>query len=128
MTAPILMRRSGDQGAYLVHALRRHAEWSGLNGLHVPKGLDELVAMLLGVSEGQWGSSVATTTTTSESRVMAPLAVTYETAAQMLGVSLSAFKKRVLNHEVQAVLPGVLKRVRVADIQALVARAGQETG
>ena len=115
--------------AYVVHALRLHAQLYRRNGMAEPAGVGELVSFLSsGVSGGQRGSARAPRPASEQVGAVAPLLVSYEAAAEMLSVSVSTLKRRIAAGELHPVQVGGVVRLRVSDLNEYVAALVAQKG
>jgi excisionase family DNA binding protein len=116
----MLMALSSETLAYFIHALREHELTYRKNGMAVPSGVAEAVAQLSsGVIEGQAGSSSAGSVRTEQIEVMKPRLVTYDTAAELLAISVSTLKRQIRDGVFHPVSIGGASRIRVAEIDDL---------
>jgi excisionase family DNA binding protein len=122
---PMVMSPSSEDAAFITHALRDLARVYRRNGAVVPSGVAQLVAHLIsGVSEGQRGSSNDGPDQTEE-RIEhgPPLLIKYETAAQLLEVSVSTVKRLIKAGELHPVTIGGAARLRRSELEQFVANA-----
>ena len=108
-----------EQFAYTIDAFRRQEQMYRRSGLPIPAGVAELVSEIgFRVTLGQAGSlSSDARDSTEDVERLEPIAVRYETAAQLLEVSVSTIKRLVRAKTLPAVQigPGAA-RIRVADL------------
>ncbi|WP_459968152.1 helix-turn-helix domain-containing protein [Nocardioides pyridinolyticus] len=114
---------------YVLDALRRQEQRHRLSHWQVPAGVADLLAELgFRVSRGQVGSPHAPSAQTSDGGPETRLLVRYETAAQMLDVSVSTVKRLIKEQVLHPVRIGGSSRIRVAELDEYVARlAGGES-
>ena len=115
--ALMMLRPSAELVAFLILAVRERRELLRRNGVTAPAGVAELLHQLsLSVSEGQAGSPDAIPPPSEQIASVTPRAVTYQTAAAMLGVSLSTVKRMVRAGDLEPVSIAGMVRVLVTDI------------
>lgn len=110
-----------EQLAYVIDALRRQEVRHRQNHWSVPSGIAQLVSEIgFEVSRGQDGSNVDRSCQSEHVGPISPRAVKYETAAQILEVSMSTIKRLVADGRLDAIALGGSKRIPIASIDALV--------
>lgn len=113
--------------AYVIDALRRQEARHRMNRWPVPSGVADLISDIgFEVSRGQRGSTLANGHADQQIEVIRPVAVSYETAAAMLEVSVSTIKRLIQKGELTPLAFGGARRLRVADVEALVATGAGE--
>lgn len=114
---PMVMSPSVEAAAYIIHAIRERGLQSRRNGIAVPKGVADIErALALGVTAGHSGSGPAMLARTEQIEVMKPRLIRYETAAELLDVSVSTLKRRIAAGDLHPVSIGDTPRIRVAEL------------
>jgi len=124
----VIVTPSVEGAAFVIGAIRAHARRFKLNGAIVPDEVWQIEAALTsGVTQGQAGSSSAASVRTEQVSPMTPMCVTYETAADLLSVSVSTLKRRITAGDLRPVHIGGNARIRVSELNALVAQCSDDT-
>jgi excisionase family DNA binding protein len=121
-TTPVVMSPTAEDAAFITHALRDLARTYRRNGAVVPAGVTQLASHLIsGVNGGQAGSSNDTTPQTEERVSNGPsLLVRYETAAELLEISVRTVKRLIAAGELQPVRLGGTSRLRRVDLETYI--------
>lgn len=126
-TLPMVFTPSVELVAFLVHAIRQQEQQYRRNGAVAPDGLLEFVSVIsFGVTQGQAGSAPAQTRRTEQIEPMTPRLVTYETAADLLAISVSTLKRRIVAGDFHPISIGGAARIRVAEIDDYIAAAAAD--
>lgn len=113
----VVMTPSTEDAAFIILALRAHAETYRRNGITVPTGVSQFEAHLAsGVTAGQASSTSDRRLRTEQIEVMTPRLVRYDTAAELLDISVSSLKRRITAGDLHPISIGGASRIRVAEI------------
>lgn len=116
-------REEVERLAFVYDAVRRLQVEYRRNSLKPPAGIPELLEEVgFRVSRGQGGSPLDRPEGARQAGITAsPMAVKYETAAELLEVSMSTIKRMVKAGDLPTVSLGGTRRIRVSDLESLVA-------
>jgi len=120
---------SVEAAAFIIHALRAHAEMYRRNGATVPLGVKEIESHLanFSVTRGQQGPHSAHPPPSEQIEPMKLRLVRYETAAELLDISVSTLKRRIAAGDFHPISIGGATRLRVAELDEFIANQTQET-
>ncbi len=113
---------SVEAAAYIIHAIRACNQQLRRNGATVPEGVDEIErALALGVTAGRSGSASDRPARTEHIEVMKPRLIRYETAAELLDISVRTLKRRIAAGDLHPISIGDAPRIRVAELDQYIA-------
>ncbi len=121
-TPALVLAPSTEGAAFVIGAIREHARRFKINGAVVPPEVWELEALLTsGVTQGHAVPTSAASPRSEQVEVMTPRLVTYETAADLLSISVRSLKRRIQDGQLHPIAIGGASRIRVAEIDAIAA-------
>jgi excisionase family DNA binding protein len=119
---PMVVSPSVEVAAYIIHALRERTVQSRRNGIVVPDGIADIErALALSVSAGHNGTAPAGPAKTEQIEVMKPRLIRYETAAELLDISVRTLKRRIAAGDLHPISIGDTPRIRVVELDQYIA-------
>lgn len=119
---PMVVSPSVEVAAYIIHAIRERNVQSRRNGIVIPDGVADIErALASSVTAGHGGSASDRPARTEQIEVMKPRLIRYETAAELLDVSVRTLKRRIAAGDLHPISVGDAPRIRVAELDDYIA-------
>ena len=108
---------------FLIIAIEDLRKRMAYTGLAMPAGVPELAAALRQrLSQGHAGPALDDLAAVADAVRVSPLAITYDDAAELLGIGRSSLKRLIAAGRIATVSIGGAVRIRTADLEAYVAK------